>query len=245
MQKTAIAYLVLIFVPAIFGGLVDVKVQKVSGPSVQAAPKAPLDMCEFCVTFMDNAINQLLNILLNVGVIGSCGDLCNMLPNQLEAVACDLLCDYVGIEAFVDAINAEDPDPIYICQEIDTCPTVSNGNCTIVASGVSPQKGPAGTTFNIYMKYQVSNPTGPGYLSVVINPADGGFPLGDDVFEEGQADGLYQVTWPLDSTPSEQEPFSPGLYQVFVAVCEGDCSNEHPWSGVYANATTQFTITGN
>jgi hypothetical protein len=244
MQKTAIAFLFLLFAPAILGGLVDVQIQRVSEAPVEPVPQSPLDLCNFCFTFMEQAINQLLNIVLNVGVIGSCGDLCNLLPNQLEAVACDLLCDYVGIEGFIDAINAEDPDPIFTCEEIDCCKTVDNGNCTIVSAGVTPQKGPAGTTFNIYMKYQVSNPTGPGYLAVGINAPDG-VGLGDDVFEEGQAGGMYQVTWPLDSTPSEQEAFGPGVYQVFVAVCEGDCTGDHKWSGVYANATTSFTITSN
>ena len=65
---------------------------------------------------MDNAIDTILQIILNGGVIGSCGALCSQLPDQIEQAACSLICDYVGIEAFIDLINYEDPDPIYICQ---------------------------------------------------------------------------------------------------------------------------------
>jgi len=71
------------------------------------APK--IDMCPECVDLMNQFIDQLLNAILNAGVIGSCGALCSAIPNQAASVVCDLLCDYVGIEAFIDAINMTDP----------------------------------------------------------------------------------------------------------------------------------------
>ncbi len=71
----------------------------------------------------------------------------------------------------------------------------------------------------------------------------GGFPVGDSEFQEGQSIGVYPVQWQIDTTPSENEPFSPGVYAVQVAVCEGDCTNSHPYGGVYALANSQLTIT--
>jgi len=206
-----------------------------------ANPK--VDMCNLCVTFMQNAINQLLQIILNGGVIGSCGALCGQLPDQLEQVACDLLCDYVGIEAFIDAINYEDPDPIYICQVLDTCPIVSGGAVTITKSTVQPPTGHTGQTFNLVLNYQVTAPTSTGLIVVtIIPPANEGFPLGDGVFEEGQPIGQYNVAWQLPATPSENEAFGGGLYQVVFQVCSGDCTTSHPYSGVYAQSVTSFTI---
>jgi len=202
------------------------------------------DMCPFCVNFMDNSINDLLNIILNAGVIGSCADLCSFLPNQLEQVACDLICDYVGIEAFIDFITYEDPDPIYLCQLFDICPHVDGGKVNITATSITPPSGATGTTFTIEMDYKVIAQTSSGLVAINILPPDG-FPLGDGEFEEGQAPGSYSAKWTVDTTPSEQEDFGPGIYQVQLAVCAGDCTTSHPWGGVYAQVNTQFKITGN
>lgn len=89
---------------------------------------------------MNNALDQILQIILNGGVLGSCGALCSQLPNQLEQVACNLLCDYVGIESFIDLVNYEDPDPIYICQVFDMCAEVDNGLVTINKTIIAPAK---------------------------------------------------------------------------------------------------------
>jgi len=85
--------------------------------------------------------------------------------------------------------------------------------------------------------------TGPGNIIInVIDPT--GNPLGDAEFIEGQAKGTYDVQFQLQTTPSEQEAFGPGTYLVQLAVCEGDCTHEHPYSGIYAQAATSFKITG-
>jgi hypothetical protein len=38
-------------------------------------------------------------------VIGGCADLCGYLPNQVEQAACDLICDYFGIEGFMKLLQ--------------------------------------------------------------------------------------------------------------------------------------------
>ena len=206
--------------------------------------KAPkIDLCPTCVAFMNNAINDLLQIILNGGVIGSCSALCGQLPDQLLAVTCNLLCDYVGITEFVNFISYEDPDPIYLCQVMDLCPVVDGGKVNITQALVSPSAGPAGTKFAIVMRYTVISTTSTGTLAVQINPPDG-FPMGDGEFTEPQTPGEYSIEWDLDSTPSESEAFSAGVYPIVVAVCAGDCSDSHPYGGVYAQANTQFKITG-
>lgn len=72
--------------------------------------------------------------------------------------------------SFLTYFFSEDPDPIYICQLTDLCPVVNNGSVTIIKTAVSPAKGTTGTTFTIGMIYNVTSPTGPGLLSIVIAP---------------------------------------------------------------------------
>jgi len=191
---------------------------------------------------MDDSIDELLNAILNGGVLGGCNELCSYLSNDILQTGCNLICDYVGIEAFIEAINVTDPDPIYACQVIEVCPIVNGGQVKVVSATSSPKSGPQGTTFTINFEYTVVAATGPGLLSVSIFPPDAE-PFGDSEFTEGQAPGTYGIQWSLQAQPSEQEPFDAGQYIVGVAVCEGDCTTVHPYGGVYAAANTTFTIT--
>jgi len=213
---------------------------RVNDSQVQAG-KA--DFCSVCVSVLGQIINELLNIILNIGVIGSCGELCHYLPNKYEADACDLICDYIGIEEFIKLVTDEDPDPIWICEEGNICPHNTNGSAVANSAWVTPTEGPAGTKFAIYFNYTVTSYTSTGGPNVVVIPPEG-LPLGGGELNEGQPDGTYIVTFDLDSTPSEQEPFNPGSYGVEAALCAGDCSGRHKWSGVYCNSTTAFTISG-
>jgi len=208
-------------------------------------PDTPeFDMCPYCYDFMTDAINDLLQYILNGGVLGSCQAICSYLPNQIEQGICNLLCDYVGIEGFIKAINITDPDPIYVCQEIDLCPIVEGGEVTITSASVDPKKGAIGDTFTIQFTYTVKSPTGPGYIVANINCPDGG-QVGGGVFSEGQPNGVYPIAFQVQAEPSEQESWENGNYQVVVAVCEGDCSTVHPYGGIYAQATTSFSIGSN
>jgi len=202
-----------------------------------------VDLCPTCVGFMDQAINQLIEIIANGGVIGTCGDLCAQLSNQIEQVVCDLLCDYVGITALIDALDYEDPSPIYICQVIYLCNYTDNGAAKISATFVQPSVASIGQTINMGFQYTVTSQTSVGGLVVQINSPDA-LPFGDDEFTEGQAPGKYQISWNLEVQPSEAEPFSPGLYGVQFFICAGDCSTAHPHSGIYDQANANFTIKG-
>jgi hypothetical protein len=218
--------------------LVQVSSLKVADPSYS--------MCPLCVEFMDNAIDVLLNVILNDDVIGGCAGLCGYLSNQYEGIICNLLCDYVGLDAFIALIEEEDPDSIYNCQVIDACAEIDGGQAQITKVWVTPASGPQGTNFTLGMIYQVIKTTGPGYLSILIIPpaSDGGFPFGGDAFVDVTQPGTYGIEFSLVASPSESEDFSPGAYQVSFAVCEGDCSNVHPYGGVYDMKNTTMTITG-
>ena len=89
-----------------------------------------IDLCKTCIEFAEQFINQLLNIILSklsispratafrnncllsvsdAGVVGGCADLCSILANktnsQAAGIACNLLCDVVGIKEFINIIE--------------------------------------------------------------------------------------------------------------------------------------------
>ena len=59
--------------------------------------------CAICNSFINQGINQLLNVILQGGVLGGCADLCSKaFPDPSKktlAGICNLLCDAVGVYA--------------------------------------------------------------------------------------------------------------------------------------------------
>lgn len=161
-----------------------------------------------------------------LSIIGTCEELCGQLPNEIEQYACTIICAYVGIELFVEVIQYEDPDPIFICQEFDMCPVVNGGEIVINKTSVVPPAGKVGTTFDLSMIYvtflfsknlfiqisfdlkDVINATGPGYIAVAIQGPDDSYPITSGVFTEGQNPGIYSARWQVQAEPSETEDFA-------------------------------------
>lgn len=50
-----------------------------------------------------------LSFEIDAGVVGGCADLCGMLENKtgskIAGIACNLLCDYVGITEFIKIVE--------------------------------------------------------------------------------------------------------------------------------------------
>jgi hypothetical protein len=90
-------------------------------------PSLRLDLCPTCINVADESINILLNLILDSGIIGTCGTLCSALAqktgSQLIGTICDLVCDVVGIEEFIKLIEAADLDPIWYCEIAKLCPS--------------------------------------------------------------------------------------------------------------------------
>lgn len=89
-------------------------VRPVSGKALQ--PQSDWE-CSTCVSFMDQgtwqlcyyahslAIDNLINIIAQVGIGGGCSAVCGLLPAQWEATICMLACEVVGIEEFANLVN--------------------------------------------------------------------------------------------------------------------------------------------
>eukprot|EP01156_Anaeramoeba_ignava_P014293 Anaeramoba_ignava/a608694_3762.p1 GENE.a608694_3762~~a608694_3762.p1 ORF type:complete len:247 (+),score=70.75 a608694_3762:42-743(+) len=210
--------------------------------TLESIEEVTADFCPECVSFMDESLQTILNIILNGGVIGGCDELCSLL-NQSEVITtlCNLACDAVGIKVFIYLIQKADLDSIWMCEECKLCP-VKDGNATIISTDVQPKSGPAGTTFQLTMIYQVTEETGTGTVEVDVQPIDG-MPLGDAELIIKQGVGSYKITWSIQTEASDDDPWGPGKAEVDFFVCDGECGSKHAHSKIYSTATNYFTIT--
>jgi hypothetical protein len=214
--------------------------------------KTKFDVCPLCVNLMGQTINQLLNIILNVGVIGSCSALCSYLGpyGQIAVTGCNLLCDYVGITEFIKLIELADLDPIWLCEELNAC-TIHDCTASICAefknTNVHPQSGVAGTTFSLSSVLAVYNQSGTGELLVLIQMPTGEVLEGGNLVPEGFLPGQYQVRFDIDTSddPRQDPPliFVPGKYITELVACQGMCGSKHSHSRTLAVVKSNFTIT--
>ena len=92
-----------------------------------ASSKVGIDLCPACINEAVEVINVLLNLVLDEGIIQSCGDLCGALANKTGSDVlgdiCDVACEAVGIDEYVHLLIKSDLDPIYYCQLVKLCPS--------------------------------------------------------------------------------------------------------------------------
>jgi hypothetical protein len=231
--------------------------QIVKAALLQKKIQAKLDLCPTCVSIVGQTINQLLNIILSGGVIGTCGTLCALVaqefPQSVQQVinaGCNLLCDYEGIEEFMALVEKADLDPIWLCEEAKFCPV---HDCQIPVCATFkqlrtiPEKGRMGTTFQLVGVLQVlANQTSTGEQIVEIVTSTGDI-LGDgELVPGGWTAGIYDLNWEVQIKNDEQtqdDPFEPGLYQVGMEICEGQCGSRHSHTRTLAKVFGNFTVT--
>jgi len=217
--------------------------------------KVDANLCPLCIQFTGQAINQLLNIILNAGVVGTCGTLCSALAqktgSQLLGEVCNILCDVAGVEEFVKLIEKADLDPIYFCELLKTCPIFDSGDAVITSISVAPKSGPQGEKV-ISVSYTSKNGTGTGEMVVDVKTVDG-IPVGDSFLQAPKPAGTYNQSIKLTAQPNPDcdptqgpcERWLPGNYTVAVQICNGECGSKHPHSQVYDTKEAPFSITEN
>jgi len=213
-----------------------------------------IDLCKPCIEFAGQFINQLLNIILNAGVVGGCADLCGILANktnsQAAGIVCNLLCDVVGIKEFINIIEEADLDPIYYCELLKTCEINDNGDAKINSLVIDPQTVVRGSQFSIVMNFTTVHGTGTGEYSVLIKTVDG-IPIGQRYLTEPQPPGTYVIKWDASAKPDPNcdptqgpcETWQPGQYSASVAICNGECGSKHPHSQIYDTGSANFNVT--
>jgi hypothetical protein len=186
-----------------------------------------ISFCKTCINFADDALDELLNAILNAGVVGSCGSLCNYVAqkvgNQYVGIVCNLLCDYVGITEFIKVVENADLDPIWYCEILKACPINDNGDAKFTKFTITPNQGPQGTTFTASLQYVSVNGTGTGELYIGVKTVDG-IPLEDSFLVEAQKPGTYLDNINIQAQPDPQcdpsqgpcEQWLPGKYTVEI-----------------------------
>lgn len=204
-------------------------------------------LCSPCVQLGGQALNTLLNALLNVGVVQGCGTLCGHLATK-AVKACDILCGVVGIKAFISALDHADLDTIYFCEEIHACPTApDNASASLGPVQAQPPAVAKGDTIQLTVEVDVKVASGVGEfrLSVdgpVTQPASSSFLLADGIPAGSQS---LAVKLALKDDDSGDFPviWSPGTYHYTFEVCQGECESKHPHSKVFGKKMGNFTLT--
>jgi len=218
----------------------------IGGKNVSAtaapAPDADPKLCPQCVNFMIDAMTILIDAIGNGGILGNCNDLCGLLPRRPEFVFCDALCYYVGIEALVWALNKTDPDPVFLCEEVDVCPIAKNATGNITSASVVPQTGTIGTTFEFTMVINITSALGTGIGDLTIQPPGKNLPFSFDYLLIGYPVGSYTIPFKVQAEDSETENWPVGNYTATLSICEGFCGSTHKNQYIIDHKDVTFNI---
>lgn len=208
-------------------------------------PGAKPTECPTCINMMAQVLDAFWDAVGNGGIIGGCEQLCGYLPRESEWVACSAICIYAGIEEMVRVLNSTDPDPVYMCEEINICPISDTAAAAIESVVVDPPTGPLGTTFYINMSFAIINTTGTGFMQMWAVPPNTPYEdgLGEEAFLIELGPGQYKVSFSLPTSDKQVEwPY--GVYNCSVWLCEGYCDSIHKHQYVMASQQNLlFTLT--
>jgi len=195
-------------------------------PNVVDLPRVD---CRFCIAFFDDTLNEMLKIIAQFGIAGSCEELCGLLANPWAESGCTLFCTFKGLEEFSKLILTHDITPIALCADLDVCPrnTCDRPCITNLTVSIDPPIGPAGTKFAITANFFVESQTGVGNTAFEIaNYYEGGGGTIDRIvldLNEGFAPGRgYSVTYTLE-TAIDKRVFIPERYDVTAYTCQLAC----------------------
>lgn len=204
------------------------------------------DLCTPCVNFIGNSIDQILNVILKGGIVGGCSEICSKAfpDNKKEEQICNMLCDSVGVYSFIDLVKKYSGylDPIFFCETLHVCPIYQGGSVNLDSITVTPSSGIVGTTFEIQALFTVLNQTSTGELALTITPPHS-HSFSDNMLDTGFAPGKYGVKFNLKASPTEDEPFEVGSYQVTLTGCDGECGSKLPHTSTLFEGKTNFSIT--
>jgi len=207
-------------------------------------PNVGLDLCPTCISFVEQSIDNLIQIIANGGIAGGCAALCGMLPNPTVGKICDLLCDIVGIETFIKILGKVDLDPFYACELLTVCHTTTGGAANFTDFKVNPNPAYRNSQVDFTAELQVTNATGCGELIFAVQDPEGNV-IGTGQTFGGLAPNVYNIDFQAKTTPGQQqgsEQWPPGKYVAELAVCQGECGSKHPHSEVYDVATVKFDL---
>ncbi|CAF0722424.1 unnamed protein product [Rotaria sordida] len=256
MYKSLTFILIVIIGIANARGFSNIKAENIRHiKSFSSQKNVGLDLCPTCINVADESINILLNLILDTGIIGTCGTLCQALAektgSEILGTVCDIVCDVVGIDEFIKLIEKADLDPIWYCEIAKLCPVNDHGDAKITKFTILPPTGRQGQTFTIDFTFVSVNGTGTGELTIDIRTPDH-IPLGTGFLLQAQKPGTYNERITVKAEPDPQcdptqqpcEQWLPGVYNVTVQICNGECGSKHPHSAIYDTGRGTFQLTG-
>jgi len=200
-----------------------------------------LELCLDCVTFMQDNLQALVNIITKIGVMDTCEKICGLLNDTVDVTVCEGLCDTVGIDKFWQMFVSAGINPIWACEMVNACTAGQFPAVTFTSASVTPANGPPGTTFQFKVSFTVVNETGVGETAfVVYYPSNNDHQLGfisQTVFAD-YTPGDYAATLTFPTNTS----FVVGRYIVLFDVCSGACG-QNPDPMPFATEEYFFNIT--
>ncbi|CAF2762669.1 unnamed protein product [Rotaria sp. Silwood2] len=214
------------------------------------------DLCRDCVDTFDTLIYLILDGIIEVGIINTCDDICDYVTAKsgspvLYAI-CAVGCDALGVNEFIKIAKEVDLDPIYFCESLKICPINDNGDAKFKSFSILPSHAPVYSTFVIDFAYESVNGTGTGQLVINIQTLDF-IEITTTFLIESLKPGRYAERITVDASPDptcdpgteECEQWYPGVYNVTVMVCNGECGSHHPHNLTNLEFTATETITRN
>ncbi|CAF3984870.1 unnamed protein product [Rotaria sordida] len=212
-----------------------------------------LDWCPQCISTFDDLIEVTLDIILQFGIMDTCGHLCDLVieksGSELLGLICTMGCDFLGLEEFAKLVQSADIDPIYYCETIKLCPINDNGDAKFKSFAILPPRAQTGSTIDVNMVFVTKNGTGTGEMIIMIQTVDK-IPLASGFLLEAKQPGTYGERITIDTTadpdcdPTEKqcELWLEGTYNVTVMLCNGQCGSHHPHTAVYDIGRGSFTL---
>lgn len=197
-----------------------------------------IELCLDCVAFMQNNLQNLVNIVTKIGVADTCAKICNQLNSTVDQGICNAMCTTIGVQRFWQLFVSAGINPIYACEMLDACTAGTSPAVTFTNSAVTPTSGAPGTVFEFKVSFTVVNETGVGETAfVVYYPVDSDHELGfisQNIFAD-YTPGEYEanLSFPTNST------FNAGKYLVMFDFCSGACGQD---PDPYPFATEEFTF---
>jgi hypothetical protein len=190
---------------------------------------------------MNNELESLIAIVAKIGVTDTCDKICGLLNSTTDVPVCESLCDAIGVTKFWQMFTSAGLNSIWACEMVNACKAGQNPAVTFTLTGVTPDFGTPGTTFQFKMQFTVINETGVGEAAfVVYYPTNNDHQLGyiaQQVFSD-YVPGNYEITWPFPTNST----FYPGKYLVLFDLCSGACGlSPDPYP--FASEEYTFNIT--
>ncbi|CAF0717260.1 unnamed protein product [Adineta steineri] len=251
--------LILVFVVLIGAVAADKRPLKLQSSHIQRIVKplhqgnVGLDWCPQCIDTWDDIVQVVLDVILQYGVLDTCGHLCDIVESKTGSgvlgFICNFGCDFLGLDEFIKLMNKADIDPIYYCEKMSLCPINDNGDAKFKSFAVLPARAKMGTKIAIDFVYVSKNGTGTGEMILSIQTVDK-VPLSAGLLVEAQKPGTYGDRIAIDTSPdpecdptqSQCEEWLQGVYNVTVILCNGQCGSHHPHSAIYDTAHGSFSL---